>query len=49
MGNMKKNYMIMTQDLAYNSILGLHLERGMVSSVNVVSLVGMVIYLFRFK
>ena len=36
------NYMIVTQDLVNNSILGLHLGRGMVSSVRMVSLVRMV-------
>ena len=33
------NYMIVTQDLVCNSMLGLHLGRGMVSSVRMVSLV----------
>ena len=36
------NYMIMTQDPVNNSILSLHLGRGMVSSVRMVSLVRMV-------
>ena len=36
------NYMIVTFDLVNNSILGLHLGRGMVSSVRMVSLVRMV-------
>ena len=36
------NYMIVTQDPGNNSILGLHLGRGMVSSVRMVSLVRMV-------
>ena len=36
------NYMVVTQDLVNNSILGLHLGRGMVSSVRMVSLVRMV-------
>ena len=38
----KQNYMIVTQDLVNNSILGVHLERGMVSSVRMISLVRMV-------
>ena len=37
------NYMIVTQDLVCNSILSLHLGRGVVSSVRMVSLVRMVI------
>ena len=42
-GNTKNvNYMIVTQDPVNNSILGLHLGRGMVSSVRMVSLVRMV-------
>ena len=36
------NYMMVTLDLVYNSILSLHLVRGMVSSVKMVSLVRMV-------
>ena len=36
------NYMIVTQDSVNNSILGLHLWRGMVSSVRMVSLFRMV-------
>ena len=36
------NYMIVTQDLVNNSILSLHLGRGMVNSVRMVSLVRMV-------
>ena len=36
------NYMIVAQDPVNNSILGLHLGRGMVSSVRMVSLVRMV-------
>ena len=36
------NYMIVTQDLVNNSILGLHLGRGMVSSVKMVNLFRMV-------
>ena len=36
------NYMIVTQDLVCNSILGLHLGRGVVGSVRLVSLVRMV-------
>ena len=33
------NYMIVTQDLVCNSVLSLHLGRGVVSSVRMVSLV----------
>ena len=33
-GNTKTNYMTVTQDLICNSILGLHLGRGVVSSVS---------------
>ena len=36
------NYMIVTQDLVCNSILGLHLGRGVVSPVRMVSLVRIV-------
>ena len=36
------NYMIVTQDPVCNSILSLHLGRGMVSSVRMVSLVRMI-------
>ena len=36
------NYMIVTQDLVCNSILSLHLGRGVVSSVRMVSLARMV-------
>ena len=36
------NYMIVTQDSVYNSILSLHLGRGMVNLVRMVSLVKMV-------
>ena len=35
------NYMIVTQDPVYNSILSLHLGRGMVSSVRMISFVRM--------
>ena len=35
-------YMIVTQDLVCNSILSLHLGRGVVSSVRMISLVKMV-------
>ena len=38
----KINYMIVTQDLVCNSMLSLHLGRGVVSSVRIVSLVRMV-------
>ena len=38
----KKNYMIVTQDPVCNSILSLHLGRGMLSSVRMVSLPRMV-------
>ena len=36
-GNTKTNYMIVTPVPVNNSILGLHLGRGMVSSVRMVS------------
>ena len=36
------NYMIVTQDLVCNSVLSLHLGRGGVSSIGMVSLVRMV-------
>ena len=36
------NYMIVTQNLVCNSILSLHLERGVVSPVRMISLVRMV-------
>ena len=36
------NYMIVTQDLVCNSVLSLHLGRGVVSSIGMVSLVRMV-------
>ena len=36
------NYMIVTQDLVCNSVLSLHLGRGVVSSVRMVNLVKMV-------
>ena len=38
----KYNYMIVTQDLVCNSVLSLHLGRGVVSSIGMVSLVRMV-------
>ena len=42
-GKYKKiNYMIVTQDLVCNSILSIHLGRGVVSLVRMVSLVQMV-------
>ena len=36
------NYMIVTQDPVYNSILSLHVWKGMVSSVRIISLVKIV-------
>ena len=38
----KHNYMMVTQDLVCNSILSLHLGRGVVSSIRMVSLVKMI-------
>ena len=38
----KHNYMIVTQDLVCNSVISLHLGRGVVSSIGMVSLVRMV-------